>query len=188
MQLKATLLRWLAVRGNVTTGARFHVGPRSVIWAPSLLEIGQDVYIGKNVTIEIDGRIGDGTMIANAVNIVGRTDHDIHHIGLPIRLAPGVGDEPGRLSHRTEIGSDVWIGAGAVVLSGVSIGDSAVIGAGSVVTSDVVENSIVVGVPARKVGDRFSKDNFRAHWIELESAGYRRMTPASMQSSTEASP
>jgi acetyltransferase-like isoleucine patch superfamily enzyme len=54
------------------------------------------------------------------------------------------------------IGEDVWMGAGVVVLSGVSIGDGAVIGAGSVVTSNIPENAIAGGSPARVIKYRCS--------------------------------
>jgi maltose O-acetyltransferase len=49
------------------------------------------------------------------------------------------------------IGDDVWIGGGAIILAGVSIGDRAVIGAGSVVTRDVPADVVVVGNPAKIV-------------------------------------
>ncbi|WP_353220980.1 acyltransferase [Salinisphaera sp. S4-8] len=52
------------------------------------------------------------------------------------------------------IGNDVWIGAHAVVLSGVSIGDGAIVAAGSVVRGDVPSNAIVGGVPAKILGER----------------------------------
>jgi acetyltransferase-like isoleucine patch superfamily enzyme len=55
----------------------------------------------------------------------------------------------------TTIGSDVWIGAAAVVRGGLSIGHGAVVGAGAVVTSDVAAYEIVAGVPARSLGKRF---------------------------------
>lgn len=54
------------------------------------------------------------------------------------------------------IGSDVWIGFGALILGGVTIGDGAVIGAGAVVAKDVVPYSIVVGNPAREIKRRFT--------------------------------
>jgi virginiamycin A acetyltransferase len=65
------------------------------------------------------------------------------------------------------IGNDVWIGAQATVLSGVTIGDGAVVGAGSVVTGDVPPYAIVAGVPARILGYRFAEP-IRARLLELK--------------------
>lgn len=56
-----------------------------------------------------------------------------------------------------KIGNDVWIGEGALILSGVTIGDGAVIGARTVVRGDVPPYSIVLGNPAKVVGYRFEK-------------------------------
>jgi acetyltransferase-like isoleucine patch superfamily enzyme len=56
---------------------------------------------------------------------------------------------------RTTIGHDVWIGAGAIVLDGVSVGDGAVIAAGAVVRSDVPPYAVVGGVPAKLLRRRF---------------------------------
>jgi acetyltransferase-like isoleucine patch superfamily enzyme len=60
-------------------------------------------------------------------------------------------DAEGRQGHRCQvrIGSDVWIGGGAIILPGVSIGDGALIGAGSVVTRDVPAGATAFGNPAR---------------------------------------
>lgn len=58
----------------------------------------------------------------------------------------------------TEIGNDVWIGAKAIVQSGVTIGDGAVIGAGAVVTKDIPPYAIAVGVPAKVIKYRFSPE------------------------------
>lgn len=60
-----------------------------------------------------------------------------------------------RRAHRVVIGHDVWIGHGAIVLPGRSVGDGAVIAAGSVVTKDVAPYTIVAGNPARAVRQRF---------------------------------
>jgi len=59
------------------------------------------------------------------------------------------------------IGSDVWIGYGAIILSGVRIGDGAAIGAGSVVTTDVEPYCIVAGNPARTIRKRFDDETIR---------------------------
>lgn len=59
---------------------------------------------------------------------------------------------------RTTIGNDVWIGARAIVLDGLSIGDGCIIAAGSVVTKDVAPFSIVGGIPAKLIRMRFSED------------------------------
>lgn len=56
------------------------------------------------------------------------------------------------------INNDVWIGSGAILLNGVTIGDGAVIAAGAVVTKNVQPYSIVGGVPAKKIGQRFSDE------------------------------
>jgi acetyltransferase-like isoleucine patch superfamily enzyme len=57
----------------------------------------------------------------------------------------------------TTVGSDVWIGAGAIIRKGVTIGSGAIIGAGSVVTKDVEPYEIVAGIPARHMRFRFSE-------------------------------
>ena len=60
-----------------------------------------------------------------------------------------------RRDHAVTIGHDVWIGHGATVLPGVSVGDGAVVGAGAVVSRDVAPYTIVGGVPARLIRERF---------------------------------
>jgi acetyltransferase-like isoleucine patch superfamily enzyme len=165
------VLRKLAVRKNVVFGDNLHVGMGTVIWAPQRLTIGNDVYVGKHATIQVDGLIGDNVLIANAVGIVGRTDHETRTVGVPIRQAEWVGDNPMALSRPTRIGSDVWIGYGAIVLSGVTIGDSAIIAAGSIVTHDVASNTVVAGSPASFRKNRFSEEDFDAHWMELNKRG-----------------
>ncbi len=155
--------RRYALRRNVSVGSGFHVGLGSVLWAPRRLTVGNDVYVGKGCTIECDGEIGDNVLIANRVGIVGRRDHDMRAVGVPIRRAPWVGDHPGRLSDPVRIENDVWVGFGAIVLSGVTLGRGCVVSAGAVVTKDVPRYTIVGGCPAAVIGHRFSADEIRAH-------------------------
>jgi acetyltransferase-like isoleucine patch superfamily enzyme len=59
------------------------------------------------------------------------------------------------------IGNRVWIGYGAIILPGLTIGEGAVVGAGAVVTKDVEPFAIVGGNPARKIGERARELNYR---------------------------
>ena len=63
-----------------------------------------------------------------------------------------------RRARIARVGHDTWIGHGAVVMPGVSIGNGAIIGANAVVTKDVADFAIAVGVPARTIKQRFSDD------------------------------
>lgn len=160
-KIKTALLRMLAIRGGVTAGRDVHVGPFSVIWAARRLVIGENTYIGKHCTIQVNGRIGRGVLIASNVGIVGRLDHEYRVPGVLVRDGRWIGsdDELAAIpENRVVIGDDVWIGFGSTVLSGITIGDGAIVAAGSVVTSDVEPFTIVAGVPARLVGRRFDGD------------------------------
>jgi len=160
------LYRLYAVRENVTLGERAHIGIGSILWAPKSLQIGHDVYIGKNCTIEVDGKIGNYVLIANMVGLIGRWDHDYRAIGRPMSQTPWIGDEeytgPG-LDQKITVNDDVWIGFGAILLSGIEVGRGAIIAAGSVVTKNVEPYSIVAGVPSKKVGMRFSEQEILEH-------------------------
>ncbi len=70
-----------------------------------------------------------------------------------------------------EVGDDVWVGFGAIVLSGVRIGRGAIIAAGSVVTKDVEPYAIVAGNPAVKVGARFDNAEIAQHEARLHRSG-----------------
>ena len=162
--------RGYGVRKNVNAGAGLHVGIGSILFAPRRLVIGRDVYIGKFCTIECDGEIGDYVMLANNVGLIGRFDHDHRCVGKPIRHAPWIGDPDYRGAGRgleIIIGDDVWIGYGAVVLSGVTVGRGAIIAAGSVVTSDIPPYAVAAGNPAKKVGQRFTDVEIAAHEVAI---------------------
>lgn len=161
-----TVKRRLFVSNQVKIGARFHIGILSYVDAATSLTIGNDVYIGKFCSIQVNGTIGDGCLIANNVGIVGRRDHDMRDIGKPMSRAAWIGETP-RLAddprNSVAIGPDVWIGYGAIVLSGISIGRGAIIAAGAVVIDDVPPYAIVAGNPAAQVGSRLGSDQIAEH-------------------------
>jgi acetyltransferase-like isoleucine patch superfamily enzyme len=123
--------RLYAVRGQVRLGRGLHLGLGTIVDATRSLSIGNDVYIGKGCTVEVDGRIGNGVLIANRVGLVGRNDHDYRAVGYPMRRCPWIGDDHFDETLRSEliVEDDVWIGYGAVVLSGVTVGRGAIVAA-----------------------------------------------------------
>jgi acetyltransferase-like isoleucine patch superfamily enzyme len=149
--------------GSIThVGRDLHIGARGKFWAPGEIRFGDFVYVGKDVHIECNADVGNYVMIANRVAMVGRHDHDFKASGLPVRFSPWVGDKnkPSRYLHeKVHIEDDVWLGFGAIVLSGVSIGRGAIVAAGAVVVKDVAAYSIVGGNPAREIGKRFTSES-----------------------------
>jgi maltose O-acetyltransferase len=124
-----------------------HVGVRAVIRPPFFCDYGYNIHLGDGVFLNfncvildvVEVTIGDRTQIGPAVQIYAADhprDAETRRSGL----------EFGR---PVRIGSDVWIGGGAIILPGVTLGDGAVIGAASVVTRDVAAGQTVVGNPAR---------------------------------------
>lgn len=103
------------------------------------ITIGKDVFINSGCHFQDQGGIviGDGAFIGHNV-VLATINHDLD-------------PKNNRKNHYAPItiGKNVWIGANATVLPGVSIGDWTVIGAGAVVTKDVPAKSVVGGVPAR---------------------------------------
>jgi acetyltransferase-like isoleucine patch superfamily enzyme len=159
--------RRFAVRKNVVIGKNVHIGLGSIISATRQLKIADDVYIGKYCTIACDGTIGRWTSIANNVGIIGRNDHDHRQIGTPIRWATHVEEREQTPNDVVEVQEDVWIGFGAAILSGVTIGRGSIVGAGAVVTLDVLPYTIVSGNPAKVVWHRFTKAEIAAHEAAL---------------------
>lgn len=154
-----TRLHLLGKRKYLQHGIDLHVGKGTRLWAPKSLLIGNSVYIGKQVHIEANCEIGDYCLIANRVAVVGRHDHDFYAIGFPVRFAPWVGSNRfpnGYADEKAVIESDVWLGYGAIVLTGVTIGRGSIVAAGSVVTKSIPPYSIAAGVPAHVIGQCFT--------------------------------
>lgn len=152
----------LQVGSSVVTGQRLRLGLGSSVRSPHGLTIGHDASIGQRTHIEVDGRIGNFALVGRDVQILGRADHALDRVGVPIAFSEWVGDRPEQPQDRIEIGDDVWIGGGAILLGGIVVGEGAVIGAGSIVTKDVAPYSIVAGAPARVLRQRFASDAERA--------------------------
>jgi maltose O-acetyltransferase len=122
-------------------------GAGSTIRSPFHCDYGTNIHLGAGVFLNfncvildvVEVRIGDGTQIGPGVQIL-TADHPRD----PAERATGL--EWGR---PISIGTNVWIGGGAILLPGVTIGDDAMIGAGSVVTRDVPAGATAVGNPAR---------------------------------------
>lgn len=104
------------------------------------IELGDRVYFNTGcVVLDVCRvRIGSGTLIAPGVHIYTAT----HPLDARLRRTHELG-------RPVTIGEDVWIGGGAIILPGVTIGDRSVIGAGSVVTKDVPSDVVAVGNPCR---------------------------------------
>lgn len=160
------LNRRMALRANVHVGAGFVIGVGGHVQAPDRLEIGDNVNIGRNFYMACNGRIGSNVLVSSYVGIVGRRDHDMKEIGTPITRAGWIYDpavDSSGPEHAITIGDDVWIGFGARLLSGITVGRGAVIGAGALVIADVPPYAIVAGVPARQVSQRFTDEEAIRH-------------------------
>lgn len=118
--------------------------------------MGDNVFIGRNcsVTTSSSGRspirIGNNVMLAERVQIIGG-NHAFDRTNIPINQQ-GEGKQ-GAIT----IEDDVWIGASAIVLTGVKIGKGSVVAAGSVVTKSVEPYFIVGGNPAKLIKKRKGK-------------------------------
>lgn len=107
------------------------------------LTLGRGVYINETATVDPDFlwliSIDDEAVIANHAHIIAHDASTRHFTGYT-RIA------------KVHIGKRVYVGAGAIILPGVTVGDDAVVGAGAVVRRDVDPGTIVIGNPAQAVG------------------------------------
>ena len=135
-------------------------GEKILIKPPFHCDYGYNINVGENFFMNFDCvfldaapiNIGDNFMCAPKVCIFSVT-----HPKNSEERAKGMA-----VSLPVNIGNNVWIGGGAIVMPGVSIGDNAIIGAGSVVTKNVPANTVVAGNPARIIENLpISDDNFK---------------------------
>ena len=129
-----------------------------------MVEIGDNAVIMMGAIINIGAVVGAGTMIDMGCVLGGRAIVGKNcHIGAGTVLAGVV--EPASATP-VIVEDDVMMGANAVVLEGVHVGRGAVVAAGAVVVSDVPENAVVAGVPARVIKMKDEKTNSKTGLVE----------------------
>ncbi len=168
-------LRW---RGRLRTdglcfvcpGVKFEIGRNASIelgrWSwlghgckvrahEGTVSIGAKSVLGQECTISAYQHVSIGRecIIADRVMMID-FDHGVVEVERPIR-------EQGIYKRDVNIGHNVWIGYGACLLRGVTVGDNAVIGTSAVVTTDVAANAVVGGIPARLIRMRRAPRTFR---------------------------
>ena len=126
------------------------------------VHFGKNVYANFNLTLVDDTHIyvGDYTMLGPNV-VIATAGHPI---------LPELREKAYQYNMPVHIGKNCWLGAGVIVLPGVSIGDNTVVGAGSVVTKDLPANVVAVGNPCRvlrEIGERDREYYWRDRKIEL---------------------
>ncbi len=160
-------------RGTIHFGRFVWIGDGSKIRChEGQVEIGAKTVIGQECTISAFQRvrIGAECVIADRAMFID-FDHGVVETERPIRLQ-------GIYKRDVVVGSNVWIGYGACVLRGVSVGDNAVVGTNSVVTKDVPANAVVAGIPARVIRMREAPTELR--WpdpVEPDPAAHTTLQP-----------
>jgi acetyltransferase-like isoleucine patch superfamily enzyme len=133
-------------RGRIELGRWSWLGHGTKIRChEGVVSIGAKTVLGQECTISAYQHVSIGRecVIADRVMLID-FDHGMVEVDRPIRLQ-------GIYKRDVRVGNNVWIGYGACILRGVTIGDNAVIGTNAVVTKDVPANAVVAGIPARVV-------------------------------------
>jgi acetyltransferase-like isoleucine patch superfamily enzyme len=143
-QAKVELGRWSWVGHG--TKIRCHEG---------VVSIGAKTVLGQECTISAYQHVSIGRecVIADRVMLID-FDHGVVEVDRPVRLQ-------GIYKRDVRVGNNVWIGYGACILRGVTVGDNAIIGTSAVVTKDVPDNAVVAGVPARVIRMRDAPRSMR---------------------------
>lgn len=141
---------YCSVRMDTPPYRRFSLGRHSVVESFSCINnavgdvvIGDFTRIGLHNTIIGPVTIGSHVNLAQGITVTALN----HNFSNPQQRI----DEQGVSTQPVNIGDDVWIGANAVILPGVNIGNHCVVAAGAVVTKDVPDNTLVAGVPAKPI-------------------------------------
>ena len=169
---KLRLGRRLSLRGMafIGPGCKLEVGRSAVLelgrWSwvghgcklrchEGVVSIGAKSVLGQECTISAFQHVSIGRecVVADRVMMID-FDHGMAEVERPIR-------RQGIYKRDVHVGNNVWIGYGACILRGITIGDNAVVGANAVVTHDVPANAVVAGVPARLIRMREAPKRLR---------------------------
>jgi acetyltransferase-like isoleucine patch superfamily enzyme len=181
-QYAALVVRWfwlkLRWRGRLVTDGICFVGPgvKIEIGRHGRLHLGRWSWIGHGCKLRVhegEVRIGAKSVLGQECTIsafqhvtIGREcivadrvmlidfDHGVVEVDRPVRLQ-------GIYKRDVDVGHNVWIGYGACILRGVRVGNSAIVGTSAVVTTEVPENAVVAGVPARVIRMREAPETLR---------------------------
>lgn len=132
------------------------------------LVMGHDGYLGPHAIVGANVKFGNYVMIGPQLIIAG-SDHEYNITGTPVIFSGRPVDKK-----HTVIGDDVWIGARVTIMAGVNIGNGVIIGAGSLVTKDIPEYSIVGGVPAKFIKERFNYQQRKIHDLALINESFEK--------------
>jgi acetyltransferase-like isoleucine patch superfamily enzyme len=147
--LLKTLLRFFYKNINIASFSYIGVGTHFDRTRKIFIGKSFSCGLGCHLAAEIVG--GDDIMLASRVSFVGG-DHQFDRINVPMNVS-------GRAPQRgIKLGSNIWIGHGAIILDGVTIEDGVVVGAGSVVTKSLKSNGIYAGSPAKLIRYRYGLD------------------------------
>jgi len=134
-------------------------------WGGKNVHFGNNVYANYNLTLVDDGHIYVGDKVMFGPNVtVATANHPVE---------PGLRSKAFQYNKDVHIGENVWIGAGTVIVPGVSIGKNTVIGAGSIVTKDIPDNVVAVGNPCRVI--REISDHDREFFYKNEKIDWENL-------------
>lgn len=143
-------------------GENCHIEPPlHANWAGQNVHFGDGVYANFNLTLVDDTDIFVGNSVMFGPNAVVCTGNH--------PICPEIRRKQAQYNLPVHIGDNVWVGAGAIILPGVSIGENSVIGAGSVVTKDIPANVVAVGNPCRVIRPIGEEDRkYYNHGVEID--------------------
>jgi chloramphenicol O-acetyltransferase type B len=150
----------------IVHGKNIHIQWSTTFWSPhKLVRLGNHVGIGSNCEISTDLMIGNHVLVGSAVGFLARDAHSAYLPGTTMFES-----QPGN-KHRIVIHDDVWIGYGAIILSGVTVGRGSIIGAGAIVANDIPPYSVVVARRSEVLKPRFSQAEIEVHEAALRCQG-----------------